>query len=62
MTCVASTSFPSVDREAFFGFRHGDGRVRLTEHLAAAYRVRELPDYMLEVVDALRARAKPAIS
>jgi hypothetical protein len=30
--------------------------------LAAAYRAGELPDYVLEFVDSLRTRAKPAIS
>jgi hypothetical protein len=46
----------TVDREAFFGFQHGDGRPRLVERLAAAYRAGELPDYMLEFVDSLRTR------
>jgi len=46
----------TVDREDFFGFQHGDGRLKLIERLAAAYRVGELPDYMLEFVDTLRMR------
>jgi predicted nucleotidyltransferase len=52
----------TVDREQFFGFQHGDGRLRLIERLAAAHRAGELPDYMLEFVDSLRTRAKPALS
>ena len=52
----------TVDREESFQFQHGDGRLKLVERLAAAYRAGELPDYMLEFVDSLRARAKPAIS
>lgn len=47
-----------VDREKFFRFQHGDGRLELIERLAAAYRAGELPDYMLEFVDSLRTRAK----
>jgi predicted nucleotidyltransferase len=46
----------TVDREEFFGFQHGDGRLKLIERLAAAYPVGELPDYMLEFVDSLRTR------
>jgi predicted nucleotidyltransferase len=46
----------TVDREEFFGFQHGDGRLKLIERLAAAYRAGDLPDYMLEFVDALRTR------
>jgi len=46
----------TVDREQFFGFQHGDGRLKLIERLAAAYRAGELPDYMLEFVDSLRMR------
>jgi hypothetical protein len=52
----------TVDRGQFFGFRHGDGRLRLIERLAASHRASELPDYMLEFVDSLRTRAKPALS
>jgi hypothetical protein len=52
----------SVDREEFFQFQHGDGRLRLIERLAAAYRAGELPEYMLEFVDSLRTRATPATS
>jgi hypothetical protein len=32
----------------------------MIERLAAAYRASELPDYMLEFVDSLRARATSA--
>jgi hypothetical protein len=48
----------TVDREEFFAFQHGDGRLQLIERerLAAAYRAGELPDYMLEFVDSLRTR------
>ncbi len=46
----------TVDREEFFAFHHGDGRLQLIERLAAAYRTGELPDYMLEFVDSLRTR------
>jgi hypothetical protein len=46
----------TVDREVFFEFQHGDGRLKLIERLAAAYRAGELPDYMLEFVDSLRTR------
>ncbi len=52
----------TVDREEFFQFQHGDGRLKLIERLAAADRAGELPDYMLEFVDSLRTRAKPATS
>jgi hypothetical protein len=45
-----------IDREEFFQFQHGDGRLRLIERLASAYRAGELPDYMLEFVDSLRTR------
>jgi hypothetical protein len=38
----------------FFGFQHGDGRLRLIERLAAAHRAGELPDYMLEFVNSLK--------
>jgi hypothetical protein len=48
----------TVDRDEFFAFQHGDGRLKLIERLAAAYRAGELPDYMLEFVDSLRTRAK----
>jgi hypothetical protein len=46
----------TVDREEFFAFQHGDGRLQLIERMAAAYRAGELPDYMLEFVDSLRTR------
>jgi hypothetical protein len=46
----------TVDREEFFQFQHGDGRLKLIERLASAYRAGELPDYMLEFVDSLRTR------
>jgi hypothetical protein len=52
----------TVDPEEFFQFQHGDGRLKVIERLAAAYRAGELPDYMLEFVDSLRTRAKPATS
>ncbi len=52
----------TVDREQFFQFQHGDGRLRLIERLAAAHRAGELPDYMLEFVDSLRTHAMPATS
>jgi predicted nucleotidyltransferase len=52
----------TVDRDEFFAFQHGDGRLKLIERLAVAYRAGELPDYMLEFVDSLRTRAKPAAS
>jgi Nucleotidyltransferase domain len=52
----------TVDREEFFAFQHGDGRLKLIERLAAAYRAGELPDYMLEFVDSLRTRAKQPTS
>lgn len=52
----------TVDREHFFGFQHGDGRLALIERLAAAYRAGELPDHMLEFVDSLTTRATPATS
>jgi hypothetical protein len=44
----------TVDRGQFFGFQHGDGRLKLIERLAAAYRAGELPDYLLEFVDSHR--------
>jgi Nucleotidyltransferase domain len=47
----------TVDREEFFQFQHGDGRLKLLERLAAAYRAGELPDYMSDFVDSLRTRA-----
>jgi hypothetical protein len=50
----------TVDREEFFQFQHGDGRLKLIERLAAAHRAGELPDYMLEFVDSLRTRVKSA--
>jgi predicted nucleotidyltransferase len=43
-----------VDREEFFQFQYGDGRLKLIERLATAYRAGELPDYMLEFVDSLK--------
>jgi len=49
----------TVDREEFFGFQHGDGRLRLIERLAAAYRAGDLPDYMLDFVDSLRRGRHP---
>jgi hypothetical protein len=52
----------TVDREEFFQFQHGDGRLQLIERLAAAHRAGELPDYMLEFVDSLRTRAMSATS
>jgi hypothetical protein len=52
----------TVDREEFFGFQHGDGRLKLVERLAAAYRTGELPEYMLQFVDSLRTRTTPATS
>jgi hypothetical protein len=52
----------TVDREEFFQFQHGDGRVKLIDRLAAAYRDGELPDYMFEFVDSLRTRAGPVTS
>jgi len=48
----------TVDRKEFFQFQHGDGRLKLIERLAAAYRAGELPDYMLEFVDSLRTPVK----
>jgi hypothetical protein len=52
----------TVDREEFFAFQHGDGRLKLIERLAAAYRAGELHDYMLEFVDSLRKRVKQPTS
>jgi hypothetical protein len=52
----------TVDREELFQFQYGDGRTKLIDGLAAAYRAGELPDYMLEFVDSLRTRAQPATS
>jgi hypothetical protein len=52
----------TVDREKFFAFQHGEGRLKLIERLAAAYRAGDLPDYMLDFVDSLRTRATPATS
>jgi hypothetical protein len=45
----------TVGREEFFHFQR-EGRRRMIERLAAAYRAGELPDYMLEFVDSLRMR------
>ena len=52
----------TIDREEFFGFQHGNGRLKLIERLAAAYRAGELSDYMLEFVDSLRTRAEQTTS
>jgi hypothetical protein len=52
----------TVDCEQFFHFQHGDGRLKLIERLAAAYRVGELPDYMLEFVDSIRTRTRRTTS
>jgi len=46
----------TVDREEFFRFQHGSGRLKLIERLAAADRAGELPDYMIEFVDSLRTQ------
>jgi hypothetical protein len=46
-----------ADRDEFFNFQHGDGRLKLIERLAAAERANELPDYMRELVDSLRSSA-----
>ena len=59
---VALDARATVDREEFFGFQHGDGRLQLIERLAASYRAGELPDYMLEFVDSLRTRTTRATS
>jgi hypothetical protein len=50
----------TVDREEFFAFQHGDGRLQLIERLAASYRAGQLPDYMLEFVDSVRTRTTRA--
>jgi hypothetical protein len=47
-----------VERGEFFEFQYRDGRLKLIERLASAYRAGELPDYMLEFVDSLKARRK----
>ncbi|HET8652470.1 MAG TPA: hypothetical protein VFM13_07855 [Gaiellaceae bacterium] len=52
----------TVDREEFFAFQHGEGRLKLIERLTAAYRAGELPDYMLEFVVSLKTRAKQPTS
>jgi hypothetical protein len=52
----------TIDREEFFGFQHGNGRLSLIERLAAAYRAGELPDYMLAFVDSLKTRVKSGSS
>jgi hypothetical protein len=52
----------TVDRDQFFGFQHGDSRLKLIERLAAAYRAGELPDYMLELVDSLRTPTTRTVS
>jgi hypothetical protein len=46
-----------ADRDEFFNFQHGDGRLKLTERLAAADRANELPGYMREFIDSLRSSA-----
>jgi hypothetical protein len=51
----------TVDHEEFFQFQRGDGRLKLIERLAAAYRASELADFMLEFVDSLRTRVKWAL-
>jgi Nucleotidyltransferase domain len=51
-----------VDREQFFQFQHGDGRLTLIERLAAAHSAGELPDYMLEFADSVRTRVKSGTS
>lgn len=48
-----------VNRDEFFNFQHGDSRLKLIERLAAADRANELPAYMREFVDSLRARVSP---
>jgi hypothetical protein len=52
----------TVDRDEFFAFQHGDGRLKLIDRLAAAHRADELPDYMLEFVDSPRTRTKQPTS
>jgi len=52
----------TVHREEFFSFQHGDGRMKLIERFATAYRAGELPNYMLEFVDSLSTRVKSASS
>jgi hypothetical protein len=61
-TLRALDASAAVDREEFFAFQHGDGRLKLIERLAAAYRAGELPDYMLEFVDSLRMATKQPTS
>jgi hypothetical protein len=51
----------TVEPEEFFAFEHGDGRLKLIERLAAAYRAGELPDYMVEFIDSLRTSVKQSI-
>jgi hypothetical protein len=46
----------TVDHEEFFHFQHGEGRRKMIERLAAAFRAGELPDYLFEFVDTLRMR------
>jgi hypothetical protein len=48
----------TVDGDEFFAYQHRDGRLKLLERLAAAYRADQLPDFMLEFVDSLRTRTK----
>jgi hypothetical protein len=46
-----------ADRDEFFNFQHGDGRLKLNDRLAAAERANEFPDYIREFVDTLRSSA-----
>jgi hypothetical protein len=46
-----------ADRDGLFDFQHRDGRTKLIERLAAAYRANDLPDYMRDFVESLRSRA-----
>jgi predicted nucleotidyltransferase len=52
----------TVDGDEFFAYQHGDGRLKLLERLAAAYRADQLPDYIVEFVDSLRTRTKQPTS
>jgi hypothetical protein len=52
----------TVDREEVFAFQHGDGRSKLIERLAAAYRAGELPDHMVEFVASPATRVDQPIS
>jgi hypothetical protein len=49
----------TVDREEFFRFQHGDGRLQLIERLATAYRARELPTCSSSSTRSERARREP---